>query len=75
MKNIRKNPTFCLSIFIIGIISIVLAFLISSVKPANAAIKGVSEMTGVRYETVYVGGNRFLVFSNSTGSDIEVFPY
>ena len=78
MKQLRKNPIFSIAIFFAGIISIMFAIWISSIKPANAAVNnvnGISETTGVRYETIYVNGHKFLVFSSSSGSDIEVFPY
>jgi hypothetical protein len=57
--------------------------LIILITPNNAnasteitkGVSGVSETTGVRYEVIYANGSRFLVFSNSSGSDIEVFNY
>ena len=64
----------------IVVISVFISFNITSATNANAnakenSVNGISNTTGVRYETIYVGGNRFLIFSNSSGSDIEVFRY
>ena len=74
MKKIRKNPVFCFCMFLAGVISLVFAIWISSVKPANAAVNntsGVLETTGVRYDYVYVSGTRYIVFTGPSG-DIEV---
>lgn len=80
MKKIRNNPWISFTMFVIGTIMIVLSIILTSANKANATeitkgVSGVSETTGVRYEVIYAHGSRFLVFSNSSGSDIEVFNY
>ena len=77
MKIIKEN-FISLIIGMIVVISVFISFNITSATDANAkenSVNGISNTTGVRYETIYVGGNRFLIFSNSSGSDIEVFRY
>ena len=77
MKIIKEN-FISLIIGMIVVISVFISFNITSATNANAkenSVNGISNTTGVRYETIYVGGNRFLIFSNSSGSDIEVFRY
>jgi len=77
MKIIKEN-FISLIIGMIVVISVFISFNITSATNANAkenSGNGISNTTGVRYETIYVGGNRFLIFSNSSGSDIEVFRY
>jgi uncharacterized alpha/beta hydrolase family protein len=77
MKIIKEN-FISLIIGMVVVISVFISFNITSATNANAkenSVNGISNTTGVRYETIYVGGNRFLIFSNSSGSDIEVFRY
>lgn len=65
--------------FIYGVIFTAIILISTQLVIANPTkienVSGVTEVNGVRYETVWVAGNRFLVFSNSSGSDIEVFSY
>ena len=80
MKKIRNNPWLSFIMFVLGSIMIISSIILINAKNANAAeitkgVSGVSETTGVRYEVIYAQGSRFLVFSNSSGSDIEVFSY
>ena len=77
----KKQFLFMGAFFAIILILSFIGINIVSATDANAkenttySVSGVSETTGVRYETIWVGGNRFIVFSNSSGSDIEVFTY
>lgn len=78
MKKLKYNWGASLMLFVFSCICLLSSLILITSQNANAketAVKGECETLGVRYETVYANGNRFLVFSNSSGSDIEVFAY
>lgn len=75
VKNKIKNAILYAALAIlIGFVSIIV---FASVKTAiadepNAVEAPLPMPTNVSYSTIYYGGSKFVVFSNSTGSDIEV---
>ena len=79
MKRITENFMNWLlcSIVIIGIFISFNLISASNVKANENSIEkisGVSETTGVKYETIYVSGTKYIVFMGPTG-DIEVVRY
>lgn len=71
MKNLKKY----LGIFILCAISFLGGVAINSANaesPKTTSVQAVSNVQRVSYETIYVNGHKYVVFTNGSGSDIEV---
>lgn len=55
--------------FMIGLI---IVFCCNQLMYANKKLNNTTEVNSINYEIVYVNGNKYIVFKNSSGSDIEV---
>ncbi len=63
-------------IYIYFIIGLIIGFFGNQLVFAykNSKVNKIENLSGsVSYETIYVDGQRYLIFKNASGTDIEVF--